>query len=402
MNIDQQSIMIFGAGINQLELIREANKMGITTVVVDPENNPPGKNEADHFYQVAGNDYEKTKSIALKHNINGLVTGQMEKPLRLMAKLASELGYIFHSPEVVEKSLNKWLMKQAFIEHQIPCAKGKLFKNDDAITKESLKDFSFPVIIKPQDAFSSKGVFKTDRHEDVSRHVNQTRSFSSEGKVIVEEFLDGKEYSVESITYRGKTTVIQITEKFLSKQPYTVEMGHLQPADISENKKEKIKRVVEKAISAIGIDNSASHAEVMMTSDGPKLIEIGARLGGDFIASHLTKASTGISMDKAAIQVALGIEPELIIKKSCFAFIQYIELPVNVTVSSIDPIVNTHKDPGLVFAHTYIKPGDLVQKITHSAQRPACVIVKGKSRDDVFELANKYKTIINNKIKLVL
>ena len=112
-----KTIMIFGAGINQLELIREAKAMGVLTVVIDPQKDPPGKAESDFFYRVDGNDYETTKAIALRHNVNGIVTGQMERPMRLMARLAQDLGYIFHAPAVVERSLDKWLMKIAFMEH---------------------------------------------------------------------------------------------------------------------------------------------------------------------------------------------------------------------------------------------------------------------------------------------
>ena len=114
MEVTGKSIMIFGAGLNQLELIREARNLGLTTIVIDPQEDPPGKSEADFFYWVDGTDYETTRTIALKHKVSGIVTGQMEKPLRLMARLAQELGFIFNSPEVTERCLDKWLMKGNF------------------------------------------------------------------------------------------------------------------------------------------------------------------------------------------------------------------------------------------------------------------------------------------------
>src|SRR5512133_523732 len=100
MVISGKSILIFGAGINQLELIREAKRLGLVTVVIDPQADPPGRHAADYFYRVGGDDYEGTRAIAVKHTVTGIVTGQMERPLRLMARLGEELGLIFHSPEV--------------------------------------------------------------------------------------------------------------------------------------------------------------------------------------------------------------------------------------------------------------------------------------------------------------
>ena len=100
-----KTIMIFGAGINQLELIKAAKELGVTSIVIDPQKDPPGKKFADYFFQVNGKDYESTKKIALQHRIDGLVTGQMEKPMRLMARLAEDIGLGFHSPRIVEQCL---------------------------------------------------------------------------------------------------------------------------------------------------------------------------------------------------------------------------------------------------------------------------------------------------------
>ena len=172
----KKTILIFGAGINQLELIREAKKLGIITVVIDPANNPPGKPEADFYYQVVGNDYNKTKEIAILHKVDGIVTGQMEKPMRIMAKLAREMGYIFHSEEVVENSLNKAKMKQCFVKAGVPCANAIVFKKEEPITEKNLFGLEFPLIIKPVDAFSSRGVLKVNNFNELLKFENQLSS----------------------------------------------------------------------------------------------------------------------------------------------------------------------------------------------------------------------------------
>jgi carbamoyl-phosphate synthase large subunit len=400
MMATRPTILIFGAGINQLELIREAIKLGIITVVVDPAAEPPGKPLSDFFYQVQGEDYDFTKRIALEHQVNGIVTGQMEKPLRLMARLACELNLTFHTPEALERSLDKWLMKQTFMANDIPCARGKLFTGYETITEESLSDFSYPLIIKPKDAFSSRGVYKVDRFEELSGHLEETRSFASDGDILVEEFLDGKEFSIESVTFKGITTIIQITEKFITPFPNTVEMGHLQPAPLSAKEQNSILKIVESAIRAIGIDNSASHTEVILTAKGPKMIEIGARLGGDFIASYLTKASTGVSMDKAAVQVALGFAPDLHKKHNHYSYVKYLELPIGKKVVKVESIDDLFELPGLVFAHIFVKAGDVIQPVTHSGLRPACIIVEADTSEKVMNYVQKYMDLLIKKIIL--
>ena len=397
----QKTILIFGAGINQLELIREANLLGIKTIVIDPTENPIGKAESDWFYQVEGKDYKTTKEIAIRHNVDGIVTGQMEKPMHLMAKLALEMGYIFHTPETVEKSLNKVLMKNTFMEHQVASAKGAVFKRGEKISESKMEEFHFPLIIKPADAFSSRGVKKVFSFDELKSYEEETRSYSSESIIIVEEFLEGREFSVESITYKGQTTVIQFTEKFITPYPNTVEMAHLQPARLRPEERKEIEFLVKKAVLAIGIDNSASHAEVMLTENGPFMIEIGARLGGDFIASYLTKASTGVSMDKAAVQVALGIKPDITSLYSKYSMIKYIELEEGETVKKMLPIDNLEIREGFVFAYYFVKGGDKINKITHSAERAACILFESENFNSLMERIEKAEKQIKSNIILL-
>ncbi len=395
-----KTILIFGAGINQLELIKEAKKLGVFTVVIDPSENPPGKIEADIYYKVDGKDYEATREIALKHEIAGIVTGQMEKPMRLMAKLAQELGLLFHSPEIVEKSLNKHLMKLAFQQYHLPCAKGVVIYPDQNFDQEQISEYQFPLVVKPIDAFSSRGVSKVNNIEELILQIENARKFSTNGNIIIEEFLDGREFSVESITFKGKTTVIQVTEKFITPFPNTVEMAHLQPARISPSEKLEIELLVEKAIKAIGIDNSASHAEVMLTKNGAYMIEIGARLGGDFISSYLTKASSGFSMDKASVQVSLGIKPLIKIEKQGYAYIQYFGVIPGKIVESINDYNSILKKDSVLFASIFLKVGQKTTPITHSGERAGCVIVKGTHFSEAIEIAKKYVDELIKKIVL--
>jgi len=396
----KRSILIFGAGINQLTLIKAAKKLGITSIVVDPNPEALGRSLADYFYCVAGNDYEGTKKIALKHKVNGIVTSQMEKPLRLMAQLSSELGFIFHEPDVVERSLDKWLMKKEFFSYGVPCAKGKLFKKEEKIIRAKLNHLTYPLIIKPKDATSSQGVFKINHFKEIGKYIEISCSFSKTQEVIIEEFLDGPEFSVEAITFQGKTTIVQFTEKFITSFPRTVEIGHLQPASLNSKQKSQIDAVVKGAIKAIGIDNSASHTEIKLTPDGPKSIEIGARLGGDFIASYLTLASTGVNMDKAAIQVALGEKPDLENRHTKYSFIKYLELEPGKQVVDVKDYSDISNEQGVVFANIFVKRGDIIPEITDSAERPAFVIVQADTKSQVINYSSLFEEKLKSKILL--
>jgi carbamoyl-phosphate synthase large subunit len=398
--MSRKSILIFGAGINQLTLIKAARSLHLQTIVLDPFEDAPGKRLADHFYCVAGNDYERTREIALRHKVGGIVTSQMEKPMRLMARLAQELGLIFHSLEVTERSLDKWLMKQRFVEGGVPCARGVLIARTDTLEESRLADLAFPVIIKPKDGSSSQGVFRAESFEEIGTYRPVTQAFSRDRSVIIEEFLEGPEFSIESITSQGKTTVVQFTEKFITDFPHTVEMGHLQPAPLSLQERKSIEEAVIQAIDAIGIDFSASHTEIKLTEEGPKVIEIGARLGGDFISSYLTTASCGVDLDRAAVQVALGIPPDLARRRERYACIQYCRLPAGRRVREVGDWQEILDRPGVVFADLKVQPGDVIPEIRESKDRPGFVIVAGDSREAVLALGKKYREELAEYIRM--
>lgn len=395
----KKRILIFGGGENQLTLIEAARSLGVESVVVDPDASAPGKRIADHFEVVGPMDYDLTRLVARKYKVDGIVTGQMENPLALMARLAEENGYIFPSPDVILNCRNKYLMKQVFLKNGIPCARGIKIEAGEALTPEKLKDFSFPIIIKPVDSFSSRGVYRINDFNEIAGFEETTKSFSSDKSIIVEELIEGKEYSVESLTYNGYTSVIQFTEKIITSYPYTVEMGHLQPADLSSEDKEAISTLVIKAINALGIENSAAHTELKLTSAGPVIIEIGARLGGDFISSYLTLASTGISMDQGAINIALGFKPDNVCKSGGFSFIRYLEFPAGVKVLKVNDWLSIRKLPNVVFASLNIKEGQLIPCITDSAKRPGFVIVKGNTREEVLFQCNEKIRLLKNAIQ---
>jgi len=310
------SILIFGGGLNQMTLIQSAKDLGYKTIVIDPLENAPAKKIADVFEVVGPKDFNKTKEIALKYKVKGIVTCQMENPLLLMAKLAGELNFIFPSEKSVLNARNKLLMKECFVKAGVACANGRIIHSTEKITESVCKEIGFPLIIKPVDSFSSRGVYKINSYKEIESYSNITKSFSSTGDVLIEEFMEGHEVSVESVTQNRITTVIQITDKVITPYPTAVEMAHIQPSCLDEKTQTQIKELVKRAVASLGLDNCASHAEVKITKQGPKMVELGARLGGDYITSHLVPLSSGVNIEADTIQITMGKKPGLLNKFS--------------------------------------------------------------------------------------
>ena len=128
----------------------------------------------------------------------------------------------------------------------------------------------------------------------------------SEHKAIIEEFVERREISVESISFEGKHYILQITDKVTTGAPFFVELEHHQPSSLSEDIQNKVRKIVNHALDSLHIQYGACHSESKITEGGIFVIEIGARMGGDFIGSHLVQLSTGYNFFKGVVEVALG------------------------------------------------------------------------------------------------
>ena len=383
------SILIFGGGLNQVTLIQSAKDLGYKTIVIDPLENAPGKSIADVFKVVGPKDYSATKEIALEYGVKGIVSSQMDNPVMMMAKLAAELNFIFPSEQSVLNARNKFMMKQCFLKSGVPCAKGKLVSSTEIITEELCNEIGFPLIIKPLDSFSSRGVFKINDFEEISNYLSSTRNFSSTGDILIEEFMEGNEVSVESVTQNGITTIVQITDKIITSYPTAVEMAHIQPSELDLLSKQKVNEIVKNAIAALGLDNCAGHSEVKITKEGPKMVEVGARLGGDYITSHLVPMSTGVNMEAAVINIAMGKKPDLEHTLEKASAIRYLKLPDGKKIKKIEDWNYLYKNKSIKNIYFFIKENEIVPPITDSAKRAGCIIVQDVDRPAVLNTSEK-------------
>ena len=231
--------MIFGVGELQESIINRAKAKGLFVVGIDPCADAFCRDAVDAFEVVGGQDYEGTLAVARKYNINAIATAATDKPLVMMARVAKELSLPFYSEETAQISTDKYRMKECFRKAGIPCANGGLMKNID-----EAEGLIYPVILKPRDNSGSRGVIFCNNKTELESAFNEAMQYTKLDSVLVEEFIEGQEYSIEALHYDGKSEVIQFTEKTTTPFPYNVELQHDQPADLSEANREKIRKII--------------------------------------------------------------------------------------------------------------------------------------------------------------
>ena len=306
-----KKLAILGASYLQLPLVKKANEMGIETHCFAWDSPSSDCKEVAHYFHPIS-VLEKTDILAKckEIGIHGITTIATDICIPVISFIAKELNLTSNSLISAQKATNKKLMREALQSSDILYPKFLVIsKYEDGIAD----DFNFPVIVKPTDRSGSSGVTKIESRQELSDAVDYALNLSLEKKVIIEEFITGDEVSIETISWQNKHIHLTVTDKETTGSPYFVELEHHQPSQQNIEVQKKLISETNKALSHLGISNGASHAEFKITPNGEVyLIEIGARMGGDFIGSHLVELSTGFDFLKAVIQVALGefIVPE--------------------------------------------------------------------------------------------
>jgi biotin carboxylase len=392
-------ILVFGVGDLQKSIIERCKLKGLFTVGMDPSANATCRNLVDAFEIVGGQDFERTIEVAERHQVRGIITAATDKPLVMMARVAEKLQLPFFSVETAECSTDKLLMKQKFQEAGIPCAKGFLLNSVGELANFKV---DYPVIVKPRDNSGSRGVIYCKNGNEVEIAFQEALLYTRKGNVLIEEFIEGKEYSIESLHYDGKTHVIQFTEKITTAFPYNVELGHIQPADVTPYQQVEIKKLISEIAQALHFTNCASHTEIKINSKGIYVIETSPRLGGDFISSTLVPLSTGINMEDILIDIATNHS----LIKDCFdskvkesSGIKYFELPEGI-ISAINGLENLNNIPGLQQWHFSLKPGDRVNTITSSLNRYGYGIFQADTRNELVACFGECEDVCNQRITI--
>ncbi len=303
----QQKLAIIGASEFQNPLILAAKARGIETHVFAWQNGDVGETTADYFYPISIIECDAIAEKCKEIGVDGIATIASDLANITVARVARTLGLTANSVHCVECTTDKMLMNRVLVEAGCPVPKSILVASGEGLDNLEL---SFPCIVKPVDRSGSRGITKVNSFEDLETAVARSIDESFAKRAIIQEYVEGREFSVEYISWQGEHRFLALTEKFTTGAPGFIEKAHLEPARMTVEETASIMSVVEGALDALGVEYGASHSEVKIDSSGSvRIIEIGSRMGGDCIGSHLVQLSTGYAFVDAVIDAALGEEP---------------------------------------------------------------------------------------------
>ena len=304
--------LVVAGGVPQVELINQLKDRGITTVLVDGSQSALAVPYADIFYHVNIFDIEAVKDIAIKEKVDFLITVCADQVLLVVAQVSEMLGlpcYIDY--KTAQDVSDKIRMKRIFKTIGVPTTD---YVELNYLDMDAIKHLNYPLVVKPVDAYSSKGVRKAENEEELKKYYAEAEQISRSGGVIVEEFFSGEEISVDAFVLNGKAHILAVTnsDKVQDKDRFVIFRGHY-PVHASDAVLKQVEEIAQKIAEGFGLVNSPLLIQLLHNGDKVSVLEFCARTGGN-MKWLLIKYSCGVDVITATIDITLGKEPDLTIR----------------------------------------------------------------------------------------
>ena len=377
-----KKLMIMGAGIYQVPLIKTAKRMGIHTIVVSIPGNYPGFALADEVCYENTVDYEAVLRVAKEKQVDGIVTAGTDVAVITIGRVCDALGLKGLSFTAAEIASNKLGMKEKYEEYGVRTARFRLVKLDGSDLKEKAAELTFPLIFKAVDSSGSRGI----RRVDSEAEFEETRQYVAESThkdyFLVEEFIEGEEFGAQAFVQDGKVEFILPHGDFVFHGDTGVPVGHFAPYDLPQDVITDCKEQLVKAVKAMGLDNCAINADFILKDGKTYVLELGGRSGATCLA-ELVSIYYGFDYYEKLIRVALG-------ETVSFASEQAVPNVSKLLMSDKDGVIVSQTDTNepsedLVEVQFDYKPGDAVHAFHVGPHRIGHVITKGKTLKEANE-----------------
>ena len=388
-----KKILILGAGIYQVPLIKTAKRMGIYTIVASIPGNYPGFELADKVCYENTTDYGKILSIARREQIDGIITTGTDVAVITIGRVCDTLGLPGLSFKAAEIATDKLLMKSCYEKYGVRTAKFRKISFDDANYAKALADLEFPVMFKSVDSSGSRGIIKVDSPEQFESARNQVLDNTRSNYFIVEEYIEGEEFGAQAFVKDGEIQFILPHGDYVFKGDTGVPIGHFAPYELAPEIEEDVEQQLKMAIKAMGLDNCAINADFIMKDNKTYVLEIGGRSGATCLA-ELVSIYYGYDYYEKILKVALGEEVDFNAADGSPAA-SYAGVP-NVSkllMSDKDGVIKSQTDNNpanddIVEVQFDFNPGDEVKKFRVGPHRIGHVITKGDTLEAAVETLN--------------
>ncbi|MFX0011698.1 MAG: ATP-grasp domain-containing protein, partial [Candidatus Hermodarchaeota archaeon] len=369
----KKTVYIIGAGEYQLPLIKIAKDMGLNVITSDRNPNAIGFKFADKSYAIDIKDKEANLNVAKKNNIDAIVTTSSEFAVRTVAYIGEKLNLKTNSYQSSKLVTDKYLMREALAKNKILMPYFEKISTEKEAISFSKKN-NFPIVIKAVDNAGNRGVTIVKSQKEIAPAIKSAYNYSKKKYLLVEEYINGTEHTIEGLIYKNQHSILGISDTTRNPPPYPVDLSLIYPSNKDNSIIEKVKKVVNNSITALGLSIGETHTEVILRDGEPFLIEAAARAGGMHIPSKIIPALTGINMNEELLKMSLGLDNVNIYPKyERSVMLKFLICPPGklVNIRGLDEL-KLRDD--VIYLYIDYKIGDLVRELKTGGDRAGYLI----------------------------
>jgi biotin carboxylase len=387
-----KTILILGAGLMQIPGIRIAKSRGWRVIVADGNPDAMARDLADRFEVVDLKDKEGLLAMARRcaesSPLDGVFTAGTDFSSSV-AWVAEKMGLPGMPYAVAMRATDKSLMREAFGRAGVPSPRFTAWTGEGDPSAILASGLVFPLVVKPVDNMGSRGVRRVDDEAGLADACHAALRLSRSSRVIIEQFMEGRELSLDAVVYRGQIAVCGVADRHIFFPPHFVEMGHTMPTDLDESTVREAEEIFRAGIRAIGIDNGAAKGDIKMTPGGPMIGEIAARLSGGYMSGWTFPLSSGVEVTEAAMNIAVGIPPGNLAPRYNRTCAERAFISISGIVDRMWGVEDAKRHPGVAEIFTRVGPGSEVVFPSNNVEKCGNVIAVGDTRREAVEAAER-------------
>ncbi len=393
-----KKLLVIGAGFLQSYVIRKAKEMGYAVCSVDADPKAPGFAYADHYAVINIVDEKACLEYAREQCVDGVLTAATDFGVLTAAYISREMRLPGVDYDVAKVIKNKYQTRHCLSVNHVDDTGESVEVCAESDFKTLSESLSYPVMVKPCDGSGSRGASRVDRKEDLMAACELAINSSLSRRGTIEQFIFGEEYGAETLVVNGEPHVFAIMRKWMTKPPYYAELGHAIPNDLPVEVDARAKECVRNAIRALGVRCGSVNMDMLITSEGKvHIVDIGARMGGNLIGSHIIKAGTGIDYMGAMIQNAVGDTPDLTIGKHGAVATRLLAFKGG-KLETMPDIKSLENKYGVEIEH-HMHEGDIVNEYHTNLDGCGYIVAVGDDVEEVAERAEMVRREIETYIK---
>ena len=380
----------------QIPVIDAARELGLRTIVTDYNSEAQGMKIADIALEVSTRNIDfsvlAARKIADQVRVDGVLTVGTDAS-RTVSAVAAALELPGIRFDVAERATDKIKMRQAFKDHNVPSPDFR-YVWTRAEAHEAAEQLGLPLVIKPSDNMGARGVRMITEKSQIEQAFVEARRASVSGMIIMEEYMEGPELSIDMLVHDGKIHVVGIADRIIEGAPYFIERGHILPSALPQEVTDQAVEVMKKGIHALGIDIGAAKGDIKITPSGPKIGELAARLSGGFMSGFTYPLATGVNLMKAALKICIGEDPGDLTPVFNKVSADRAVIPEPGVITNIRGVEEAEKIPGVDSIYTWFDLGDEMQPVRSNMGKFANILAAADTREQLNELLDRAQSTI--------